>query len=230
MLAAWAALRIPAARAAGEPTLHASWHEPYGAPRASATIEPSCADTLEADTLYLSFEVSRPVPLITAMNAQVYFRPVESDTLGDFWAFKTGTPNGGSLLIDFPPFEDQSVPLAWAQTGSYDVSYEKRSRVGRLDIKYYVAFDYALTIDPNVRYDFARIRFLHRRSTLPGCGQSVCLDWGNASLGFGTGREQPASGGTLSVARWNARPGADCSRARAPSGTKPWTPTKPGAR
>jgi hypothetical protein len=218
-------LAVPALAAPTESVrLHAAWHAPYGEPRARATLETACDDTAATDTLYLSFELLRPMPAITVVRAALGFHPAAGDSLRAFWEFKTGMPNGGNMLIDFAPFHDVVHESPWTDHGAYGVTYTRMGAGARLELENFVPFDLATGLDPGIRYCFARVRIQHRRADLPGCRQPVCVEWSNALLGFATGRELAVRGGDERLVRWNADERVDCGLAGPASLTKPWTP------
>jgi hypothetical protein len=202
-------------------------------PRASDTLAASCTDTLRVDTLYLSYELDRPAPAITALHGTLNFRPQVGDTLQPFWFFKSGSPNGGNLYIDFAPYAgeatsiDNSCPIPWAAPGSYEISYDRHDGGGKLELGYFVDLEYAVGIDPGVRYCFARVRFLHRRSHLAGCTQPAGLEWSSARFGFSTGRRSAAQAGDGGVVTWNASRSVDFGWPRSTSLARPWTPKRP---
>lgn len=204
--------------------LYASWHAPYGDPRASDTLFTSCDDTSHTDTLYLAFEFQRPVPDITVIQASIYFRPQVGDTLREFWFFKSGSANEKSLYIDFAPYQGGGCRSPWNDPGIYEVQYDRRSGGGRLELTYYIPFENTLAVDTDVRYCLARVRILHRRSQLPGCGQPVLIEWGSAHIGFATGREISVNAGEQRALRWNAGREIDFGIPRATSLAKPWVP------
>jgi hypothetical protein len=211
---------------AAESEMLLSWRAPFGQPRATSTVVAACKDTGRVDTLYLSFRVGRLRPGLARMSGTVTFSPQPGDTLQPFWFFKTGWPNGGNMFIDFPPFGDVACTPPWPE-GSGEVRYDHRSGRGRLDIFYALMPHVAQSLEPDVRYCFARIRILHRRAGLAGCRQPICIEWASARLGFTTGREMDLSGGSGHFVTWN-RSGGCGAPLRDPL-TRPWQPRPAGS-
>lgn len=157
------------------------------------------------------------------MNATIYFFPQVGDTVGDFWAFKTGTPNGGNLRVEYAPLWVALVHTPWFNLGEFSASYERSNGRGRLGLTHTVPELQAIGIDPGIRYDFARVRIKHQRNDLSGCRQPICAEWDYARFTFATGRELEVQGGAGCSVRRNAPAGVDCSRSRATT-PQPWRP------
>lgn len=203
-----------------------SWNRPYAKPGASDAIASAPTDTSRVDTLYLTFQMSRPSPAVESIHAFVYFRPGAGDTLGDFWAFKSGQTNGGSLEVDFAPLQDISSQFPWTDHGDYSVSWDKVGDAGRLSFEQRATEpNESVGLDPGVSYCFARVRIAHRRAHLSGHAQPVCVEWGGARVRFTTGREIVLRGDDQGIVRWNSA--RDCKPQTAT--TRPWMPT-PGGR
>lgn len=208
---------------AGQPRLRATWHAPHGDPRASEVLRRACDDSTAVDTLYLSIEFPAPAPGIRAISGSVYFRPTGRDSLGDFWSFKTGTPNGGNMLIDFAPWDgEQRCHSPWKDSGQARVSYDRVGGGGRLDLLYAVDDEHATGAEPGLRYCFARIRIFERRNRLPGCRASACVDWANAWITYTTGRDVHVAGGEGRLAGWNTT--ASGCPPRPATAVRPWMP------
>ena len=226
-VAALAALFVLAPRsrasAAGS-ALYLAWHAPYGTPHASDTLALACGDTARVDTLFLSFEVPRPLPTLTSMRGVLYFHPEPGDTLRNFWFFKSGWANGGNMLIDFDPYPGRPCAAPWMVEGEALLTYDHRSGRGRLDLSYATPAEFAQGLEAGVRYCFARVRILHRQPGLEGCTQRVCVEWGGARLGFATGRELEIPAGGSRFVGWNADPGRFWSGPRGLPLTRPWQP------
>ena len=219
----------PRSLAAAETALRLTWSHIEGKPGARDRVSIAGSDTSRVDTLYLAFEVPRPTPAIASMSALVYFRPQSGDTLGDFWSFKTGQPNGGALLVDFPPFaDDKSSPAPWDEAGDYAVAYDRIGGAGRLSFEHTLKeINESHGLEPGPRYCFARVRIAHRGAQLSGHRQPVCVEWANAKITFTTGRQLLVRGGEGRIAGWNAGP--DCVVSRPASSARPWMP-KPRGR
>jgi hypothetical protein len=224
LLAVLAALAPGPRAGATGPALYLTWHAPYGMPGASDTLALACGDTARVDTLYLSFEVPRPMPPLASLRGVLYFHPQPGDTLRNFWFFKSGWANGGNMLIDFDPYPGQPCAAPWVVDGEPVVTYDHRSGRGRLDLSYTVPAAAARGLEPGVRYCCAHVRIFHRRPELEGCTQRVCVEWGGARLGFATGRQLDIPVGGSRFVGWNADPGRFWPVPRGLPLTRPWLP------
>jgi hypothetical protein len=206
---------------AAEQGLLLSWDRPHGMAGAAGSVVVLSADTSRVDTLYLSFQVGRPMPAIASMNAFLYFRPAAGDSLGDFWSMRSGQANAGSLEVDFAPIKDLACQSPWLEHGEYSVSYDRAGDARRLGFDNRVIEpSESVGLDPGVRYCFARVRIAHRRAQLSGHSQPVCIEWGAARIQFITGRELVLQGGELGTVRWNSTR----SCAPRPALARPWVP------
>jgi hypothetical protein len=205
-----------------------SWRAPEGSARARDTVLCACRDTSRADTLYLSFELAKARPALRSIEGSLYFYAAPGDTLGPFWSFKHGTPNGGNMSVEYSPFFDVPTTPPWSPDGQgqlSDLSYDRERDQSHLSMSFFLPEAEITTrvLYPGVRYTFARVIFFHRRDDLAGCRQPVCIEWGNAWLRFGTGREIDL-GGPGRFAGWNALPSSACSRVGHNPLTRPWRP------
>jgi hypothetical protein len=222
-----AAPAIALAATTREPQLMLSWHAPYGMPRASETLVEACGDTGRVDTLYLSFMVDRARPGLDSMSAVVYFDPAPGQTLGDFWAFKSGEANGGSLFVEFAPFADVIAEPPWNGIGDATVAYDHQSGRGRLELSFSVPDFAVVGLEEETPYGFARVRIHHRRNTLSGCDQPLCIQWGVGTLFFTTGRQLEIDRGPHRFATRNAGAIDPCATQRAKVAPKAWRPKAP---
>ena len=207
----------------GESRLHVTWREPFGMPRATDRIEPTCDDTSNVDTLFISFDVTRVTPGLESLGVVVYFHPQGGDTLGSFWHFKRGWENEMNLLVDFDVVAGVAGELPWQVMGLGTVTYDHRSGRGRLDLGFRVPKIAARPLEPGKTYTAARIRIQHKRFGLAGCRQAVCVEGSDLQLKLATGRRIPAGSSGNRFAGWHSPDGPSC-RPRAGAAVRPWRP------
>ena len=226
---AFLALSVRAAVAGAEPGgVYLSWGAPYGLPRAGHAVTVTCDDTSRVDSLFLSFEVPKATRAVVAYEATLYFTPPPGDTLGEFWFFKTGWPNGGNMIVDVNVSIDFPCRAPWNGDGRIQLAYDHRSGRGRLDISYSLPEIAAMGLDPGIRYCFARVALRHRRIDLAGCAQPVCVEWSDMRLRFASGKETDLPHAGNPRVGWNALPGAICEAPWKSHATQPWRPKPSG--
>ena len=213
----------PTSPAFGSSRLYLSWKAPSGMPGATDRLSTACNDTSEVDTLFVSFEVTRPTPGLEYLSLVVYFHPLGGDTLGSFWHFKRGWENQLNMLVDFDAATGIEGELPWEVMGYGNVSYDHRSGRGRLDLGFRVPRLGAKGLRSGERYTCARIRIRHRRDDLSGCRQPVCIEAADLDLKFATGRRLAAEVTNERFVSWNTSEGAGC-RPPNMSVAKPWRP------
>ena len=209
------------------PRLYLSWNTPWGQPGSASAKKVACGDTMQIDTLYLSFDVPKPTPYVLGMSGMIYFHPQKGDSLGPFWHFKRGWENEMNLRIDFDTFTGFPCEMPWRRVGQGTVNYDHRSGRGRLDLDFQntVDFDLAQAI-PGTRYCFARVMIRHRRCDLSGFKQPVGIEFARAEIRLSTRRVMTIERGDHRFVTWNAPPGKVQWEMPASTGTKvkPWSP------
>lgn len=166
--------------------LFLSWNAPWGMKRARTTLEPVCADTTTADTLYLSFLPGRPSAGFSGFSARLAFHGTGTDTLGPWWHWESkGGENGGNVQVEFGPTPELPGRMPWAAVG-YGFSQLKRTPTDvNLLLLYAVSQEAAVPIVEDSLYTLARVVIRHRRTArLEGCGQPVCVEWQMATFAF----------------------------------------------
>jgi hypothetical protein len=224
VLATFHAAEPGAGTSEARPQAFLTWHAPYGMPGASDRLVTTCDDTLTVDTMFVSFRTYQNRPAVLAMSTSLLFHPAEGDTLGPFWHFKRGWENEGNLLIDFDRVAIPVVETAWDAMGVGHVTYDHRSGRGRLDFEFRLPTENRKPLIGGNTYVCARVRIRHRRPTLGGCGQPVCIELTGLQLKLATSREIEIDPSGHRFIGWNSPDGRVCQARSRLATQRPWRP------
>ena len=184
---------------ASEPKIYLSWGAPYGLPGASTSISWTGGDTTRVDTLFLSFDPGKDTTLVGATTT-MWFRALSGDSLGPLW-WSTGRlnpPHG--MKFEFANTPVAGHPFPWESFGIGDFGYTRPGRtVGQVRFLFAVAATRAAHVQGGKIYGLARVLLRRPPATAPGCDQSVCVEWGEATLAFAPGREPHITEGVTYV-------------------------------
>ena len=200
--------------------LYLSWNAPWGAPRATLTRAPRCADAAAMDTLYLSFFPGRTGPGFNGFAGELQFHPTGGDTLGTWWHFEHGAENAGHLTVQWGPDAGFPGPQPWRVSGQGFVKLERTPTLASLRLVFAVPHEQSVPNAADTIYTLCRIVIAHARP-LPGCERPVAIEWRWASLAFGLKDEPRVSRGSRFVA-W-AGPESICDPFRGPH-AEAWRP------
>jgi hypothetical protein len=213
---------------ADEPSLYLSWHAPYGAAGASETLTAACGDSLRADTLYLSFDPGRDSPTFYGMIAVLNVRASSGDSLGPYWSLAVTEQNRAGLRIELGLDYDFPAPQPWKATGTGRQLSDKRVGSKVISMLHAVKSTDAAPVQNGTVYCFGRLVFLHRGDEPAGCGESVCIEWESAQLGFGPKEAVDVASGGSRFVTWNSADGTACEVIRARPAR--WKAPKGGTR
>ena len=211
VLCTWigAALSLTATSAhAGDPLAYLSWGAPWGQPGAREHVRVS-GDSTRVDTLYLSFDPGSDAPKFVGLTALLYFWPQSGDTLGAFWHFERTAENPMACRIDFDvaPYEAMS-PFTSSGMGMPRYDHSKGS--GRLSFIYAVPANNGVALKAGTIYCLARVFLSHRRASLSGHAQPLCIQWGEADFSVDSELSTHARGAGSPYVTWNSPDGKAC--------------------
>ena len=214
-----------------ESRLFMAWHAPYGMPRARSNLAFACDDTSRVDTLYLSFETGRDLPHFLAIFGRLYLHPAFGESLGTHWRYGGRDSNNGALLIQMDPDGTFPCPQPWGRSSMGGTLYYFNPSLGELQVIYAVPTGDGVPVQARERYCFARLLFKHRRCTLDGARQPVCIEWFEAQYSGG-GSDIGITRGPGRFVSINSPDGSVCTpyrRTRRPPTWHPpnWLPSLP---
>jgi hypothetical protein len=207
------------------PDANLSWNAPWGEPRAVSAITVDCADTSDADTLYMTLRSDRSVVPLLGVTATLLFEPQGGDSLGSFWDLERGGVNNGSLLIDFDLVASENCSTPWKTLVAGRVGYSRVGGRGRLDVSADVPRTAVFNMNTGNCYILGRITLRRLRGKLAGCRQPMRVSWiGGIIRSTRPGSESLAlvPGPGRSVTQNAPRSGIACRRTRLAVET--WTP------
>ena len=200
-----------------------SWDAPWGAPRARRERTPACGDSTVEDTLFLSFVPGRECEHFHGWTGQVHFRATGADTLGRWWHKESkGGANPGSLRVEWAMTDGFGWLQPFPVAGQGFVILNRTRYTATLRLVFAVAADEAGPLVPDSIYTLCRIILKHvPERGLAGCGQPVCVEWGEATLAFGPKDEPRVRQGQRFVAYGGGA--ALCEPFKVPR-VEPWKP------
>lgn len=175
---------------------------PAGMPRARASLETACGDTVRRDTLYLSFEPAADESTFYGFSGELFIYAAPGDTLENFWAMERGGANNGGLVIQFGPDESFPGTQPWSAAVIASVTYDRTPQSGRFRFLCAVPKPAAGPVRAGQRYVLGRLILGAKRSGLAGCERPVCLEWHSASFAYSASRSVSVRAGG---SRWLPR-------------------------
>jgi len=189
LLAVLLVLAAPAFALADEPRIYLSWGAPHGLPGASTSLTRTCGDTTRVDTLFLSFDPGKDTTLVGATTT-LWFRALSGDSLGPLWWSPGGLSAPRGMKFEFANTPVPGHPFPWESYGIGDFGYTRPGRtVGQVRFLFAVASTHPAHVQGGKIYGLARLLLQRPPASAPGCDQSVCVEWAEATLAFAPGRE-----------------------------------------
>jgi len=210
--------------AIADPRVFLSWDAPWSAAGAHSFVVPPCGDTTRDDTLYLCFDPGLDTTMV-GMNATLWFRPGDADTLGHAWHFEDRTlPR---LRAFFGDPASGAVHTPWGLMGSGGARYHSLTEAGGLRMIWAVPSKQPVRVHAGTVYLFARIAVPRPRDPAE-CARPLCIQWGNAAIAY-TARVTVQVHAGAQIVAWNSPDGAAC-RALRQNPTQPWIPPRTRGR
>lgn len=172
---------------AGRPQLQLSWHAPYGYPGASDTLTMAVGDSLQADTLYVSFDAGHHDSTFVALSATILIRAADHDSLNKWWRYlppldvKVGPINP---RMEFNDNGYWGYPSPWSMTGIGQSAWDCSRQTGRLRFVYAVGVQMGAPLDSGKTYVIGRAVFHHPPAGVANSRQALCVEWQVAQLAY----------------------------------------------
>jgi hypothetical protein len=202
-----------------------SWKAPFGQPRASDTLSVACGDSTARDTLFLTYVTGRTSRFFVGLEATVYVRAQEGDTLPPFWQLDGAGSN--SVRVEFSTDSPPGSVRPLKGQGFSGSFHDRTTGSGRLRLVQVVPYSQLEPVQDSTQYFLARMIF-SRPSDASLCARPICLEFAAAEFALDSTFTTMSGRAGSRFASWNSPKGRVCDPFR-PQGPAPWRPKAPGS-